>query len=382
EYTSYVYFALTVLSVIMGLVLFEKDNLNPAYKLLWLVMFTIFPVSSGLFYLVIGGQKLSKRNKANFEHIARITAETSPDDTLLYDNLQAIDDKLLRCAKYLRQYAIAPIYNDTFSRFFTIGDEFFNPFLDELKKAEKSIFMEYFIISDEGKMWPETLEVLKEKAAAGVDVRIIYDSFGCLFTLPGNYYETLQSFGIKCHPFNAIKPSFHLNDYLILNNRDHRKICVIDGEVGFTGGVNFSDEYINEKQPYGVWKDSAFMIKGPAVYGLTTTFLGMWAYLSGEDVQFEKFKPTISFPNDNDSFVQPFCDSPLDDENVSENAYFNVINTAKKYVYITTPYLVIDYEMLTNLQLAAKSGIDIRLILPGIPDKPMVFMLTQSYYRP
>ncbi len=381
-YTPQVYIGLTILSLIVGFVLFERDDLNPAYKMMWLFVFVLFPLISGAFYLALGRQRLSKTNQKRFEKTEQQVMENLPKDIDDLNAISKIDNQLMRCANYLENKAFAKVYTDSETKYFSTGEAFYQEFLDKISKAEKSIFMEYFIISDKGVMWAKTLEILKQRVKAGVDVRVIYDSFGCLFTLPQDYVKTLRSYGIKCYEFNAIKPSAHINDYLILNNRDHRKITVIDGEIGFSGGVNFSDEYINETHPFGVWKDTAFMVKGPATYGLTTVFLGMWAYLSGETPDFKSYLPKTRYIAEKSFYVQPYSDSPLDDENVSENAYFNIMSIATNYLYITTPYLIIDNEMLVNLQLAAKSGVDVRIILPGIPDKKLIFMLTQSYYKP
>ncbi|MEG0110561.1 MAG: phospholipase D-like domain-containing protein, partial [Oscillospiraceae bacterium] len=237
--------------------------------------------------------------------------------------------------------------------------------------------MEFFFIED-GIMWDKTLELLTSKAAQGVDVRIIYDSFGCIVTLPDRYEDKLRKLGIKCEIFNPLRFSVRPSDYSMLNHRDHRKITVIDGEVGFTGGVNFADEYINATNPYGKWKDTALMLKGPGVYSLTVTFLKMWDFITKSQTKYTQYIPTTSF--EADGYVQPYCDSPIDNETVSEYTYLNVLQRAQDYVYIATPYLVIDNEMLTALCLAAKSGIDVRLITPGVPDKWYVYYVTQSYY--
>ncbi|MDE7298387.1 MAG: cardiolipin synthase, partial [Lachnospiraceae bacterium] len=242
------------------------------------------------------------------------------------------------------------------------------------EKAEKFIFMEYFIIA-EGRMWDTILEILKEKAAAGVDVRLLYDDVGCLRLLPFQYYETIRGFGIKCEAFNPFVPFVST----VMNNRDHRKILVIDGETGFTGGINLADEYINEKERFGYWKDTGIMLKGDAVWNLTVMFLQLWNALRPTDTDFDCFRPRARY--ETDGYVQPYGDSPLDFENVGENVYLNIINSAKDYVYIFTPYLISDSEMISALCLAAKRGVDVRIVTPHIPDKKFAFMLTQSYYE-
>ncbi len=262
--------------------------------------------------------------------------------------------------------------------YYPFGQDFFPRFLEKLKAARHYIFMEYFIVQD-GEMWGRTLEILRQKAKEGVDVRVLYDGFGCLFTLPPNYAETLRAQGIQCFAVSPFRFSWHPSDYKLLNHRDHRKITVIDGEVGFTGGMNFADEYINRKKRFGVWKDTGFMLQGPAVFSLTVTFLKMWDYVAETRTQYLDYLPESAYPA-SEGFVQPYCDSPLDSENVAENAYFNVLRHAQHYVYLMTPYLILDNEMTTELCLSAKSGVDVRIITPGIPDKPYVYYVTQSYY--
>ena len=230
-------------------------------------------------------------------------------------------------------------------------------------------------------MWQTILNILEKKAKEGVDVRLIYDGFGCLTTLPYKYDQEMRRRGIKCEVFNRFRPILNI----IQNNRDHRKICVIDGWTGFTGGINLADEYINQRKRFGHWKDTAVMLKGEGVWNMTAMFLYMWGIVTKTDtsLDFGNYVPHRWHPNDfpGSGYVQPFCDSPLDDEIVGENVYLNIINRAKNYVYICTPYLIIDNEMMTALCLAAKSGVDVRIMTPGIPDKKMVFLLTQSYYK-
>jgi len=247
-----------------------------------------------------------------------------------------------------------------------------------LKKAEKFIFLEYFII-EEGVMWNSILDILKQKAEEGVDVRVIYDDAGCIFKLPYGYNKKLESMGIKCRVFNPLVPLLSSR----INNRDHRKIAIIDGHTGFTGGINLADEYINEYEKFGHWKDSAIMIKGEAVWSMTVMFLSMWNYLDGSNEDFNKFKPDIEPLEESckDGYVQPFADNPLDDETVGEIVYLNLINKARRYVYITTPYLIIDNEIITALTSAAKGGVDVRIITPYCGDKWYVHEVTRSYYR-
>ena len=248
--------------------------------------------------------------------------------------------------------------------------------LEELKKAEKFIFFEYFIVNH-GEMWNSILEILEEKAKKGVDVRVMYDDLGCLSTLKSSYPKELDKKGIKCVAFNKLKPFAGV----IMNNRDHRKILVIDGKVAFSGGINIADEYINKITKYGHWKDNAIRVKGDAVWNYTVMFLSIWNSFRHEDGDYTKFK--YKFDNNiNNGFVIPYGETPLDEEVTGEDIYLNIINQANKYVYIFTPYLIIDTDVINALNLAAKRGVDVRVVIPGIPDKKVVYTLSESYVEP
>ena len=246
--------------------------------------------------------------------------------------------------------------------------------LMDLKKAKRFIFIEFFII-ERGTMWDSILEVLRQKAAEGVEIRLMYDDVGCISTLPHHYDKKLRAMGMQVVRFNRLFPL--ISTYL--NYRDHRKICVIDGNIGYTGGINLADEYINEVDRFGHWKDTGVKLSGSGVANLTAMFLQLWDFsVKQETKNLSDYQPTKIFPSD--GFVQPFADSPLDNENVSENVFLDIINSATRSVYITTPYLSLDNEMTTALCYAAKSGIDVRILTPGIPDKKLVYAVTRSFY--
>ncbi len=254
----------------------------------------------------------------------------------------------------------------------------FPAMLEALEASEHFIFMEYFIL-DKGTMFDTVIEVLERKVKEGVEVRLIYDDMGCITTMPAHFYRSLQAKGIKCAAFNPFRPMLSI----IMNNRDHRKIFVVDGKVAFTGGINIADEYINKTERFGYWKDTGIRLEGEAVWSFTCMFLEMWNYIVRSSEDLRKFKPDTvpDQPFESDGFVQPYGDTPLDKENTGENVYMNIISKAKKYVYIFTPYLIIDNEIATALTLAAKRGVDVRIVTPHIPDKKTAFMLTQSYYE-
>ena len=369
------YLASLTLSIIIVFIIINNKS-NPSYKIAWIVPVMIFPIFGGLFYLLYGGNKLSTR-----ENLKMVIQNIEMTNSLKQDDeiIKKIGDKSIYAknqSEYILNYAKCPVYNNTETTYFKIGEEKFEALLRELKKAEKFIFLEYFIIQ-EGKMFNSILEILEEKAKQGVDVRLIYDDVGCIVTLPHNYKNTLEAKGIKCRVFNPIKPFFTRR----LNNRDHRKIVVIDGDVGFTGGINLADEYINEYEKHGYWKDAGIMLKGDAVWNLTVMFLSMWDYIDNKEEDYIKFKPSKNKYYNSKGYVQPFDDSPLINEPIGETVYLNLINKAKDYIYINTPYLIIDNEMATALKIAAKSGVDIKIVTPYIPDKKFVHAVTKSYYE-
>ena len=287
-------------------------------------------------------------------------------------------EKFLPLINYLQSACGYPVMDHSDCAYLSPGQVFHTRVLEELEKAEKFIFMEYYIIAP-GQMWDAIHDVLRRKAKDGVDVRVMYDDFGCMYKLPEGYENTLKAEGIRCCVFNRFVPVLSPR----FNNRDHRKICVIDGNVGFTGGINFSDAYINVVQRCGHWLDAGVMLRGGGVYALTAMFLSMWDYTCGVTEDFTRYAPdtalceSISAPG----WVQPFGDTPLDNEPVGETVYLHLINRAKDYVYINTPYLIIDNEMITALTAAAKSGVDVRIVTPAISDSALVHEMTRSYYE-
>lgn len=377
EYFVYFY-GISVFISMLSVLAITNSNSNPAYKIAWIIPILSLPVLGGLFYVFFGGSKLNRRTRKKMKYIALKSSEAlSSKDDILAD----IKDKNPIAgiqSTYIKDYAFCPPYDNTYVEYFPLGEDAYKVLIEELKKAKHYIFLEYFIIT-EGFMWNSILDILIEKAKEGLDVRVMYDDVGCLLTLPEGYDKKLEKLGIKCSVFNPLKPFISFR----LNNRNHRKIAVIDGITGFTGGFNLADEYINEYEKYGHWKDTAIMLKGDGVWSLTVMFLTIWDFQKGIDEDFSKFKnPLISelIFNKNE-YVQPFTDSPLDEEPVGEIVYLNLINKAKKYVYITTPYLIIGNEMVTALTSAAKGGIDVRIITPHIPDKRTVHEVSRSYYK-
>ena len=350
----------------------NKDS-NPSYKLAWILPIMLFPIFGVTIYFLYANKKPARYLRKRFQKAGELVTQNLRQDEAV---LGAMPSRDATRAKYLIDMGY-PVCGSTEAKYFRSGEEMFPAMLAELEKAEHFIFLEYFII-EEGRFWGAILDVLAKKATAGVDVRVIYDDMGCVGKLPTGYNLKLESMGIKCTAFNPFVPFISV----VMNNRDHRKILVIDGHTAFTGGVNLADEYINEKSPFGYWKDTGVMLHGKATWNFTYMFLQMWNVLRGTKEDFDIYRPeryhTESF--EGKGFVQPFSDNPLDDEPISQNVYIDIISQAEKYVYICTPYLVPDDEMKNALIRAAKRGVDVRLITPGIPDKKVIYRLTRSYY--
>ncbi len=375
---TYVNLAIRVLAIVAVLVIVNKWT-NPANKLSWTFLLLLSPVFGLLIYLLFGRSELTKRTRRRMDAINREVAACLARDRAAEERLKECDRAAYLQSEYISDWAGFPLYRDTVTKYYRCGEEMFPDMLKAIGEAEHFIFLEYFIIK-EGEMFRAIEELLARKVKEGVDVRLIYDDVGCISTLPPRYYRKLQEKGIRCAAFNPFRPMISV----VMNNRDHRKILVVDGKCGFTGGINLADEYINRIERFGYWKDTGLRIQGEGVWSLTTMFLEMWNYITRSTEDYSVYMPSVhrTEPFADDGFVQPYGDSPLDHEYVGENVYLNIINRAEDYVYIFTPYLIIDNEMLTALCNAAKSGVDVRIVTPGIPDKKAVFLMSQSYYEP
>ena len=367
---------LTIISLLVVVYVVNRRQ-NPAYKLTWSVMILAFPLFGGLMYIAASLQSSTHRFRKKAAAAQEAVAPYMTQDRSITDALRRQSRTKAAHASYLANKAGFPVYTNTYPVYLPSGESKFEWLVRELKTAKKFIFLEYFIIQ-EGLMWDTILKILIAKVKEGVEVRLIYDGMGCMSTLPKNYDGILESLGIKTMIFNPFMPLATV----IQNNRDHRKIVVIDGHTAFTGGVNLADEYINVYDKYGHWKDSAIMIRGDAVRSFTMMFLETWYISKPIDADIKAYLPSKdqSFRIAGEGFCQPYADTPLDGEHVGELVYFDLINKAVDYIYITTPYLIPDNELVTALCFAAKSGVDVRIITPGIPDKKYVFTATRSFY--
>ena len=353
-----------------------NNSMDYSAKLTWMLVLAVLQVPGALFLLFtqmnLGYRKLSKRENALIRH-TRSAIVQSQEVLDALENDGSGTDSLVR---YLNRSGCFPVYGNTEVTYFPIGEVKFEAMLKALEAAEKFIFMEYFII-EEGYMWGKILELLVEKASRGVEVRVMYDGMCEMSTIPPDYFKLLRKKGIKSKAFSPIKPvvSSHYN------YRDHRKILVIDGEVAFNGGVNLADEYINRVERFGHWKDTAVMVKGDAVKSFTLMFLQMWN-IDEKEAQFEQWLVDINNePEHPSGFVIPYGDSPLDEKKVGAAVYIDMINRANDYVHIMTPYLILDGELEGALIYAAERGVDVKLILPGIPDKKAAYALAKSHYK-
>ena len=371
----YLYIILEVIAI-LSLLFVINSNYEDSFKLIWSIVILAVPILGVGLFLMIGNSKFTSKRLRKMSNVLKETNYLYRYDTTLKYKFE--NDEVQKQVTYLTNKGF-PIYNNSKAYYLSWGEIKWQEMLVELKKAKKFIFMEYFIVG-EGIFWDSILEILEEKVKEGVEVRVMYDDFGCISTLPKKYYKKLEKKGIKAIAFNPLKAYFSVR----INNRDHRKICVIDGNVGFCGGINLADEYINEKERFGVWKDTALLIKGNAVWSLTLMFLQNWNTHVKEDPDFEIYRPdppTLEL-KESEEFVLPYGDSPLDSDPIGRNVYINMINNAKDYLYITTPYLICDQTIMNSLCQAALNGIDVRIITPGIYDKKFVSWLTKDSYRP
>lgn len=366
ELFVYYYVISFALGILFCISVINKKT-NSGYKIAWIVLLLAIPIFGVALYLMLGGGITRTRIGKKMLKITEDIKDNFSDEEEV-----AFDDEYAKMqSEYIRRYSYSPPVKNTRCRYFTGGEAYFESLLGDLKTAEKTIYMEYFIIK-ESYMWSEITDILIEKASKGVDVKVIYDGVGSMDRISKAELKRLTKAGIKIKAFNIFVPIISS----IQNNRDHRKICTIDSKIAYCGGVNIADEYINRESKFGHFKDSGIALYGEATYNFEVFFLTLWKYVSGEDVSINKQK----YEQFDEGIYQPYTDSPIDAEYIGKNIYMNIISKAKKYVYISTPYFVVDDEMLSTITNAAKCGVDVRIILPHIPDKKTVNQVTKSYY--
>ncbi|MBP3886224.1 MAG: cardiolipin synthase [Cellulosilyticum sp.] len=381
-----------IFNVISFLYLLNTED-NPSVKITWLMLFTVIPALGIFLYIFVKLDIGHRAIKARLVQLQKHTEQFVKDDEVLLEQIKKENKELYQIASYIRSTGSFPIYNQTKAHYYPIGEGQFEEIIKQLEKAEKFIFLEYFIV-DEGYMWGRILSILAQKVKEGVEVRLMYDGTCEFAKLPRSYPKKLRNLGIKCKVFSPIMPMVSTH----YNYRDHRKILVIDGKVAFNGGINLADEYINRIKVFGHWKDTGIMLQGPAVDNFTLMFLEMWNIDEKQEDDYRKWinKGHRQLLNhdlksikeveeirtvDTPGYIIPYGDDPLDGEHVGKLVYMDILNHAKDYVHIMTPYLILDGEMETALIFAAKRGVDVKLILPHIPDKKYAFALAKTHYK-
>lgn len=376
NYLVYIYggmLALTALVVIY--ILNEKSN--PSFKLAWVIPVLVIPVFGTFLYLFVQFQIGTKWINRRLKDAGDETSPYLEQNPITEKRLKKVSRDRANLAVYLKNCGGFPVCQNTSVRYFPLGDAMFPEFKRQLKSARKFIFMEYFII-ERGKMWGEILEILEEKAAQGVEVRVMYDGMCSIVLLPLRYPRELEEYGIRAKMFAPIVPFLSTSQ----NNRDHRKIVVIDGKVAFTGGVNLADEYINKKERFGHWKDVAVKITGDAVRSFTVMYLQMWNVSETGDERYDKYLKDIVFDSSgvHDGFVIPYGETPTRSSEVAKTVYASMFQSASKYVHIMTPYFIVDREFLDAMRYAARRGVEVAMILPHIPDKKVVYYIARTFY--
>ena len=374
-YVPYFYILCYITAFACIIKIIASDD-NPDYKVPWVLFVLVVPIAGFMLYFMFYSRKLQKKYIRRLGELKRY--DYRKDSAAIEADLAADNPMAASQAKMLIGISGSHLFTNTKQTYFPIGEDMFAGMLADLAGAEKFIFMEYFII-EEGTFWNSILDVLKQKAAAGVTVRVLYDDIGCMSTLPGDYAKTLRSFGIEASPFSRLRGNADSE----FNNRSHRKILVIDGRIGYTGGVNIADEYINETVRFGHWKDTGIRLEGEAVWELTRLFLcdyGINVRVLPED-RHALYPPADSTAEG--GYLIPFGDGPrpLFAHRVGKSVIQNMLSSAVRYMYMTSPYLIIDNDLCTSIESAALRGVDVRIIVPHIPDKRLVFEMTRSFYH-
>lgn len=373
-YVPYFYILAWLTEIACVVRIIASDD-NPDYKVPWLLFVLIVPIAGFMLYFMFYSRTLQKKFIRRLEDLKRHGYKK--DDVGLMAELQKENPTAAAQAKMLCNISDSHLFTNTVQRYFPLGEDMFASMLEDLKRAEHFIFMEYFIV-EEGKFWDSILDILKEKATSGVDVRVLYDDIGCMMTLPGDYHKTLKSYGIQATPFSRLRGNADSE----FNNRSHRKITVIDGKIGYTGGVNIADEYINEVERFGHWKDTGLRLEGEAVWELTKLFLVDY----GINVRKPLEASVNLYPSqqkiEEPGWLIPFGDgpNPIYKRRVGKSVIQNLLGSATRYAWMTSPYLIIDSDLCTDLENAALRGVDVRILVPHIPDKKLVFAMTQSFY--
>ena len=375
EYSEMSFAVMVLISAALLVYIINKDEI-PEFKLAWVIPICAAPVFGALLYLFIVGDWTNSELKKQLNKRRKETEKFLHTDEKTKNRMETADIHMANLSRYVEKEGGFPAYSNSSVTYFPMGEDKYNDLLKELEKAKEFIFLEYFIV-ERGKMWDSVLEILKNKVKEGVEVRFMYDGMCSILLLPYSYPDHLRAFGIKAKMFSPIKPLLSTAQ----NNRDHRKIVVIDGKTAYTGGINMADEYINEVVKYGHWKDAAIKVEGDAVKSFTLMFLQMWNVSEAGTEDYSRYiKQDMEESAKGSGFVMPYGDGPATPENISATVYMDVVNRAVNYVHIMTPYFIVDNAMLDVLQYAARRGVDVKLIVPHIPDKKTIFAISRTYY--
>ena len=373
-FVPYFYIAVGITTFVVEIKIIASDD-NPDYKVPWMLFVLTIPIVGLMLYFIFGSRKLKKKYVKRLNDLRSLSYKKENEQIL--EQMGKENPIAKNQAKILCNIAEASVFANTKQTYYPSGEEYHLALLEDLREAKEFIFIEYFII-EEGEFWNSILEILKEKASRGVKIKVVFDDIGCMSTLPGNYAKQLKKSGIEATPFSRMKGQAD-NEF---NNRNHRKIAVIDGKIGYTGGINIADEYINKKVRFGHWKDVGIRLEGQAVWELTKLFLIDFGINLKTPISLpENLYPTLEKVES--GYVIPFGDGPkpLFQRRVGKTIIQGMLASATKYAYITTPYLIIDNELCTSIENAALRGVDVRIIVPHIPDKKIVFNMTRSYYK-
>lgn len=371
-----VYYLMVVLSVIVAIFVINRDS-DTSSKILWVFTIMALPFFGGLLYLLFGGRKIPKalmiQDRQAYSDYKQYALQNMETLKTSHSN----DPALRKMVWMAWNNGYFPMYENTDITYYKTGEAMYQDILQALKSAERYIFIETYIL-DKGQMWDEIEEVLIAKAAAGVDVRLIYDDFGSILNVDADFAKDVRAKGIQVYPFNPIRPQLAIQ----MNNRDHRKIIVVDGKTAFTGGSNIADEYINQKARFGYWKDMGIRVAGAAVEPFVISFLQIWNYSSDVNTPYEEYVVRKdAFDIHKKGYTIPIFDSPTDTNNIGKNVHLNMLASSTDYCWVSTPYLILDAEMESALILAVNNGVDVRIVVPGIPDKKTVYEVTKSNYR-
>lgn len=377
ENSIYIFGGSNILAGLVILFIINRDT-DDGIKISWMFLILAMPVFGISLYYYVRLDLPANRIRNKLRTIYEATSYLNENDGFILDKLISRNTRCAGTFKYIRNVSGYPPYSDTEVSYFPLGDDAFPVILEQLQKATSFIFIEFFIINEKSEMWSRIYEILLQKVNEGVEVRVVFDGMGSFATTSFDFADKLRRQGIKCEVFASIKP--FLSTYQ--NNRDHRKIIVIDGKVAFSGGINLADEYINKRKLYGHWKDNAVMFKGAAVKSFLIMFLRMWNVMGDTEENFDVYTNTTKYDMGkvSDGYVAPFDDSPFLSERVGNNVYADIINGAVDYVYIMTPYLVLDEKIRSSLKYASARGVDVRIVMPHIPDKWVTFSLSRTYY--